>query len=327
VVRHIALQKAHALNTERAARLCKLLQLGKVAPCAAVVDWVKEHREPDRALALLVMNEDVEHEPWKKADDPTNAGLLLIAEQVRETPEDAQREVQEAHKAEREARKTAKAAQPAKGDLPLPPAAQANGGRGGKGKKGQAAPAPKKPKTTAEEAMQGIAAAMQGQGGGGADAGLSGADPDGASAVGDEGRATAPGAGAERGIAPGARVVLVSNVWPKQAGTVIEDVSVCTDEPPVWLVHMDRSETSTAYQPEELTLLTAQPGARIEFIGVHFPGQHGRIKGPASFGAGSKTTKWSVLVDGFTSDYIFEPHEFRLVPEDMANPKQEATHG
>jgi ParB/RepB/Spo0J family partition protein len=259
VVRHIALQKAHALNTDRAARLCKLLQLGKVAPCAAVVDWVKEHREPDRALALLVMNEDVEHEPWKKADDPTNVGLLLIAEQVRETPEDAQREVQEAHKAEREARKTAKAAQPAEGDLPLNPAAQANGVRGGKGKKqSSAALAPKKPKTTAEEAMQGIAAAMQGQGSGGADAGPSESDPDGASAVGDEGRATAPGAGA---------ALLV-------------------------------------------------PGARVQFVGVHMTGQLGRLKGTAGLEG-----KWLVNVDGLSSDYVFEPHEFEVVAEEIECPK------
>lgn len=323
VVRHIALQKAHALNTERAARLCKLLQLGKVAPCAAVVDWVKEHREPDRALALLVMNEDVEHEPWKKADDPTNVGLLLIAEQVRETPEDAQREVQEALKAAREAKKQATCTESQTGDLPLPSAAQAGGVRGGKAKKqGPAALAPKKPKTTAREALQGIAAAMQGEGGGGADAGPSGTDQDGASAVGEGGRATSPDAGAERGIAPGARVVLVSNVWPKQAGTVIEDVAVCTDEPPVWLVHMDRSDESTAYQPEELTLLTAQEGARIEFIGQHFPGKLGRLKGVCSFGAGKKIKNWSVYIDGFTSEFVFEPHEFRLVADE-----QEASHG
>jgi hypothetical protein len=117
----------------------------------------------------------------------------------------------------------AKAAETAEASPPLPSAAQADGVRGkGKPKKGPAAPGPKKPKTSAGEAMQGIAAAMQDMGEGqGADAGPLGADPDGASAVGEGGRATAPDAGAADAV-PGGVEPLVEEAsdggWPFPTG-------------------------------------------------------------------------------------------------------------
>jgi len=186
---------------EQTARLCDLLQLGKVGQAQALVEWVNNHPDPDRALALLLLFEAATN--WQA---PLTSGplfMVAIAEDKRvELDIDAIRdEVQAEHTAAIQARTKVQPGATCTGsqtpDAPLPSAAQAGGVRGGKAKKSPAAPAPKKPKTSAREAMQGIAAAMQGQGEeGGADSGPSGTEPDGASAVGEEGRATSPDAGA-----------------------------------------------------------------------------------------------------------------------------------
>lgn len=264
IARHICQHYVSLLNGDRAKRLAKVLELGKVAPKDALATLARETAEPVDLLLMLVAHHDVEYEGWRDkpefANDPKNVGLMLVAADALVDVA----AVKETVKANMLAAATARTiVQPGatctgsqKPDAPLPSAAQAVGVRGAKGKKNPASPAPKKPKTSAKEAMQGIAAAMQGQGEeGGADSGPSGADPDGASAVGEEGRATSPDAGA---------ALLV-------------------------------------------------PGARVRFVGVHMTGQLGRIIEEATFGTG----KWLLNVDGLTSEYVFEPHEFEVVADEQ----------
>lgn len=203
IIRSLAI--GHLPNQEGCKELCKLLELGKVAPTEAMKDWIREHNEPDRALALVLMYGDREYQPWR-SDGDSNARLFALATDtgVQVDVEAVKAQVKKDHAAEIRARKKVQAdqsgADPAKPSPPLPSAAQADGVRGGakgkgKGKKAPAAPAV--PKVSAEEAMQGIAAAMQSNEAGG-DCAPGGADP----AVGDGadgepgGRATSPDAGA-----------------------------------------------------------------------------------------------------------------------------------
>jgi ParB/RepB/Spo0J family partition protein len=257
IIRSLAV--GHLPNTEGCKELCKLLDLGKVAPAEAMRQWIEDHNEPDRALALVLMFNDREWQSWKDAGE-SNLRLVALATDtgVAVDVEAIKAQVKKEHTTEIKARtkvQADKAAADAKTpSVPLASAAQAKGGRGAKGKTAPAAPAAKKPKTSAGEARQGIAAAMQGMEGG-ADSGPAGAVPDGASAVGEDGRATSPDAGA---------ALLV-------------------------------------------------PGARIRFVGVHMTNQLGRIIEEATFGTG----KWLVNVDGLSSEYVFEPHEFEVVADEQ----------
>lgn len=203
-------------NQEHCKRLCQLLELGTVAPSEAIHDWVRGHNDPDRALALLIMFSDQEWRTWGRDEDKVNQQLLDIATDIAVgvDPKAIAAEVKKQHAAEIRARNKVQAekaaAEAAKPDLPLPPAAQAGGVRGGSKLKKTGTPAaPKRPKTTPEEALQGIAAAMQGEGGGGGDCAPAGSEPVGASAEGADGRATAPGAGAADAV-PGEPDPLVS---------------------------------------------------------------------------------------------------------------------
>jgi ParB/RepB/Spo0J family partition protein len=180
----------------KAAKLAEFLGLGTVGPIEAINRWIDEQDDKDRALALLLMFEAVNS--WATSTHNDTVLILYPIASDRGIDIDAiaiRAEVEAEHKAEIEARKDS---------LPLPPAAQANGVRGdeakGKGKtgakgKGKNAPAaPAVPKLTPEDALLGIAAAMQGNEAG-ADCGPEGADPAGC-AGGDDGRATSPDAGA-----------------------------------------------------------------------------------------------------------------------------------
>lgn len=202
IIRHLAAQKAGALNQDKAKALCKLLDLGKVAPVQAVSDWVANHTEPQKCLALLTMHQDVEYQPWLPATSQPNAALLLLADAEKIAVDAAKATAKaelaakwkaqdNAAKARAEARaETTPAATPS-------PRVAPSGGAGGKAK----TPAARKPKTTAREAQQAIAAAMQSQ--------AEQTEPDGASAVGEDGRATSPDAGATEPI-PGEPDELVS---------------------------------------------------------------------------------------------------------------------
>lgn len=196
VIRSLAV--GHLPNQEGCKVMCKLLDLGKVAPTEAMKDWVQNHPDPHQALALVLMHGDAEYQPWRK-DDNANARLLEIAFDIDVDIEAVKAQVKKEHTAEIRARNKVQADQapraPEKASVPLDPAAQLSGGRG-KGGKGKNAPAAPAARLSAGEAMQGIAAAMQSDEAGG-DCAPGGADPAVGAADGvDEGRATSPDAGA-----------------------------------------------------------------------------------------------------------------------------------
>jgi ParB/RepB/Spo0J family partition protein len=200
VMRHIALHYAHQCNTERAKRLCKLLDLGKVAPVAGLQDYIKDCEHPQDVLQLLVAAADAEYKAWIPDQTEANKGLLLVAADNVVNIKKVQEEIKA------QMRGTAIYSKPRAvqyrgpngetwsgrglrprwitayiengGTLdslivppPLPPAAQAKGERGtgpkAKGNKAPAAPggdAPlRKRKLSADEAQAAIAAAMQDQ--------------------------------------------------------------------------------------------------------------------------------------------------------------------
>lgn len=152
VIRHLAMHYANACNTDRAKRLCQLLDLGKVAPKAALTDYVQATPRPQDVLQLLIMQADVEYLSYMAEhypDRPQNPGLLLIAQDYHVDVGAIKAECKTTTRAA--VAKAKKAATPT-ADVP---AAQAVGGGG---------PKPKlKRKTTAQEAQAQIAAALQEQ--------------------------------------------------------------------------------------------------------------------------------------------------------------------
>lgn len=164
VIRHLAKHYAQACNGDRARRLCKILQLGKVAPKEALLDYVKFTPTPHTVLLLLIMQADVEYQPWIAEHfpgEPTNVGLMLVADDYCIDVESVKADC----KADMRA-KLFKSTKPGTTDAS---AAQAKGVGGAKagGNKAPAAPASgaplRKRKLSAPEAQAGISAAMQDQ--------------------------------------------------------------------------------------------------------------------------------------------------------------------
>lgn len=257
------LARNHLPNAQdRAERLCTFLGLGKVAPAPALAEWVNEHPDPDRALALIMLFNAATTSNLSMTETADRFAMAMAISEDRGVDikvQDIKDEVEAEHTAEIRARNKVQAGQagkdPAQASAPKTPAAQAGGVRGKAVAKGGK---PRKPAAAltvgAEEAMRGIATAMQGNETGGD---CAPGDPDpavGAAAGADDGRATAPDAGAAFPV----------------------------------------------------------PGARIRFVGVHMTGQLGHIIEEATFGTG----KWLILVDGLTSEYVFERHEFEIVSEE-----------
>ena len=166
--RYLARRAAAGLNTDDASAICKLLDLGKVAPYQAVMDWIKDMPNPDHALALLTMHRDSDVNDYScNKDHIANEGLMLVAgnafgDDLPLVIED----IKDGLKAEVREAQSAKAK---KSPLPLASAAQAKGAGGAKAKKAQspaalASPVPmRKRKMTADEAQAAIATAMRGQ--------------------------------------------------------------------------------------------------------------------------------------------------------------------
>nr|WP_180317523.1 ParB/RepB/Spo0J family partition protein [Delftia acidovorans] len=169
LLRYCARNIARTYSQDRAKKLCKLLDLGKVAPVEGLLQYIADNDAPGDLLQLLVMYGDVEYRHWLKDDADANKGLHLVAAHwsvdiaaVKAKTKANQR----AAAAQAEARAAAKASVSAapKADLPLDPAARAGESRAkGKAKKSPAARASAEPKTTAAEASAAIAAALQGQ--------------------------------------------------------------------------------------------------------------------------------------------------------------------
>lgn len=158
VARHIALDFANRLNTEKAKFLCGLLELGKVAPVQALIDHITDHPEPEQMILLLVMHRDVEYQSWRH-DGGTNPGLMLVADDFQVDVEAVKADVKKGVKAKLKAEKKLP-------ETPISQGSHPKGGAGAKASTDRPAAAPRKPKLSAAEATQGIAAAMQQMGGG-----------------------------------------------------------------------------------------------------------------------------------------------------------------
>lgn len=155
VHRYLALRAAKSLSTDNATAICNLLGQGKVSPVSAVVDLAKETHAPDQ-LHLLIIMQEASNAYEHSYNGQANEGLMLVAGNVFGTQlADVIKEI----KAEVKAKVWPK---PQKAPTATAPAAQAKGGGGG-GKKTKSPLRVPKPKLGAQEAMQGIAAALQGE--------------------------------------------------------------------------------------------------------------------------------------------------------------------
>lgn len=287
LIRKLAIR--HMPNSQdKSKRLAKLLGVpAEIQPTLALRDWIEHHPDPDRALALVMMFEDIEWQSWKPEIEQGNPTLIGLATDtgVEVDVEAVKKEIKAEHTAAIKARnkaQEAKSGEAPEGSSPLTSAAHADGVRGeqskkgsgkggasggvkgGKGKKAPAAPAAAR--LSEDEARTGIAAAMQGDGVGAGD-GPEGSDP----AVGDaaggvDGRATSPDAGAAQPV-PGARVRLVGETMTGRLGRLIE--------------------RSTFHSMDKRF-------------------------------SGEPVTSWLVRIDGLTAEYIFELNEFEVISEEGA---------
>lgn len=167
VLRHVARNIARTYNQDRAKKLCKLLDLGKVAPRDGLLQYIDSTEAPGDALQLLVMFDDVEYRYWLDNGADANKGLHLVAkdygidvEVVKVRAKADQRAAAKAQ-AEREAKKPAPAAAPEGASTPKPAAQPSTTRARTKGKNAPAAQArATAPKTSTEEASALISAAL-----------------------------------------------------------------------------------------------------------------------------------------------------------------------
>jgi ParB/RepB/Spo0J family partition protein len=164
VLKHVAMHFAQMLNVDSAKALAKILDLGKVKPKEAIVDWVRGENDPGRAVMMLVAFRDSDYRYWLE-EDQTNEGLWLVAEECSVDRNAVKARCQaNARAAKKEATESEQKSASPEAPLPQAPAAQASGVRGNqktKGKKTSAAPAAESPKTSTAHASALIAEAMQ----------------------------------------------------------------------------------------------------------------------------------------------------------------------
>lgn len=165
-----AINIVNTLNGDDAKELCKMLDLGKVAPKDAMRDLVAESASPIAVAGLVLALRDSAYSPWyweHNPEAPQNPNLMTMAEACGVDIEAVKAETKaNLRAAKAQAKAAAKPTEPAapKADLPLDPAARAGESRAkGKAKKFPAARAGAEPKTTAAEASAAIAAALQDQ--------------------------------------------------------------------------------------------------------------------------------------------------------------------
>ena len=158
------------LNGDDAKDLCKMLDLGKVAPKDAVRDLATEWASPIALAGAILALRDKEYSPWyweHNPEAPRNPSLMAMAEACGVDVEAVKAETKANMRAAAAAEKaatTAKKSEAPEGDLPLQPAARAGGGaaRSKKGAgKGSAVVANEVPKTSAAHASAQIAEALQ----------------------------------------------------------------------------------------------------------------------------------------------------------------------
>ena len=160
----------NTLNGDDAKELCKMLELGKVAPKDAMRDLAAESASPIAVAGLVLALRDSAYSPWyweHNPEAPQNPNLMTMAQACGVDIEAVKAETKaNLRAAKAQAKAAAKPSEPAapKADLPLNPAARAGESRAkGKAKKSPAARASAEPKTTAAEASAAIAAALQDQ--------------------------------------------------------------------------------------------------------------------------------------------------------------------
>lgn len=167
--RLVTLHLVGTLNGDHAKELCKMLDLGKVAPKDAIRDLASEWTHPVALAGAILALRDKDYSPWyyeHYPDRPRNPELIAMAEACGIDVEGVKAKVKanmRAAAAEKEATTAQKSKAP-EGDLPLQPAARAGGGaaRSKKGAtKGSAPVANEVPKTSAAHASAQIAEALQ----------------------------------------------------------------------------------------------------------------------------------------------------------------------
>ena len=157
VHRFLAIRAARNLSTEDAERVCEILNLGKVSPVSALVDFAKETASPDMFHLLCIMQGSSSPNEHSYNGNVPNEGLMLIAGNVFT---DLQQVIEEI-KGEVKAKiwpAVAKKAPVATASLAQPSHA---GGDKPKGAKAPAKAPAARAKLSAQEAISGIAAAMQ----------------------------------------------------------------------------------------------------------------------------------------------------------------------
>ncbi len=151
VLRIIALRLASQCNGEQTRQLCELLGLGKIAPREALNDYCRTASQPERTVLLLVMHKDVAFKDFQPDPAAANPGLLQVAADYGVDIEAIKAGVKQAMRA--------KTSSKVQAPEPSSPALHPKGEGGAKPKASTPA---RKTKTSAAEASQGIAAAMQG---------------------------------------------------------------------------------------------------------------------------------------------------------------------
>lgn len=159
MLRHIALGYVSRSNQEKAKAVCKLLDLGKVAPKDSLKDHVKSTPNPIAALFAMALHANSEYMPWLGPDhgENQNGALLACAQHFGIDVAAIKAQTKTALKNARKLRADAKKALPA-----TPPLAQPSHAAGQDTAQGTK-PAVKKARLSAEDAQLGIAAAMQSQ--------------------------------------------------------------------------------------------------------------------------------------------------------------------
>jgi hypothetical protein len=243
VHRFLAVRAANNLSAEDAARICELLDLGKVSPRSAIADYARETAAPDMLHLLIIMQEASGTETHTYGGRVPNEGLMLVAGNVfGKQLDDVIKEIKAEVKALIWPKVTKK---------PLPataPAARPEEGAGGTKDK---VPASKKPparatKLSAEEATQGIAAAMQGIDG-------AASAPEGAVAL------PAEPAGVPVGLGIGSTVKITTELLnPRQQkyagkkGTITGKIGIAWD-----VTFKGRTGGISSFTPDQLTAVAA----------------------------------------------------------------------
>jgi len=198
------------------ALIAQIANLGNVATSAGIRNWIQDEADPDEALALLLL---VEHATLSYLDAQNDANAEFLSKIAREHGVNAE----EIRAQSLDQAKTEAQAQAQTPPTPPTPAAPAGGDADGAkpktkntpAKPPKAAPKPK-PKTTAQEAAQGIAAAMQGLDEGDASCGASPATDQPTGATPQPAPAAGPGS-TQLGV--GSVVKINSTVTPKAKAT------------------------------------------------------------------------------------------------------------